>query len=78
MSEDAKMMLGRIAPLRKMRKIERLALIKERYRALIVDPRRQLESELDRGYEDDHAEPEHEYDADLEGVLMSGADDDDA
>jgi len=78
MSEEAKLLQGRIAPLRKMRKIERLALIKERYRALIVDPRRQLESELDRGYEDDHAEPEHEFDADLEGVLMSSVEDDEA
>ncbi|HRU07536.1 MAG TPA: hypothetical protein P5137_17370 [Candidatus Brocadiia bacterium] len=78
MSEEAKMMMGRMAPLRKMRKIERLALIKERYRALIIDPRRQLEMELDRGYEDDHAESEHEFDADLEGVLMDSVDDDDA
>ena len=70
MSKRTGRMQGRISDLRMKRKMERLALIKERYRRLIIEPRQRLEMELDRG---DGAvvavEEEHEYDRDHEMAM---------
>ena len=68
---------GHISDLRKMRKLERLSLIKERYRKLILDPRRNLEMQLDQDdYEDDIESP-RDYEADLGDVFQAyfGGDD---
>lgn len=63
-------MKGHISDLRKMRKLERLSLIKERYRKLILEPRRQLEMQLDSDdYAEDDLEVEREY-SEVEEVLV--------
>lgn len=49
MSKKISRAKGRISDLRNMRRMQRLALIKERYRSLILEPRRRLEMELDGG-----------------------------
>jgi uncharacterized FlaG/YvyC family protein len=36
------------------RKLERLALIKERYRKLVLEPRKEIEFELDKDLEEDN------------------------
>lgn len=59
---------GHISDLRKMRKLERLSLIKERYRKLILEPRRNLEMQLDNDDYEDDAE-QHDYDADLDSLF---------
>ena len=38
------------------KKIERLALIKERYKKLVLDPRREIESEIERALDDEDGE----------------------
>lgn len=38
------------------RKIERLALIKERYRKLVLEPRREIECEIERALDDEDNE----------------------
>jgi len=39
-------MIAKLDTLRRKRRLERLALIKERHRKLIIEPRRQIELEL--------------------------------
>lgn len=55
---------GRISDLRNMRRMQRLALIKERYRSLILEPRRRLEMALDGGEEptEEHEDFTESYD----------------
>jgi len=38
------------------KKIERLVLIKERYKKLVLDPRREIESEIERALDDEDGE----------------------
>ncbi|MGQ3684005.1 MAG: hypothetical protein ACUBOA_03175 [Candidatus Loosdrechtia sp.] len=38
------------------RKIERLALIKERYKKLVLDPRKEIEFEIERALDDEDGE----------------------
>ncbi|MEK6621559.1 MAG: hypothetical protein AAB243_03950 [Planctomycetota bacterium] len=38
------------------KRIERLALIKERYKKLVLDPRREIESEIERALDDEDGE----------------------
>ena len=38
------------------KKFERLALIKERYKKLVLDPRREIESEIERALDDEDGE----------------------
>lgn len=66
-------MLTKNASLNNKVKMERLALIKERYHRLVLKNRQDLERDLDDGYDDDeeysedvNAEPIAEYDVDDE------------
>jgi hypothetical protein len=38
------------------KKIERLALIKERYKKLVLDPRKEIEFEIERSLDDEDGE----------------------
>jgi len=60
--------------LRNKRNMERLALIKERYRTLILEPRQKIEMELDENYVEDYSEEVH---AEEEGVLVEMTEDED-
>ena len=62
MAGSTQALTGHISDLRKMRKLERLSLIKERYRTLILEPRRKLEMQLDSDdFAEDDLEVEREY-----------------
>jgi hypothetical protein len=65
-----------MSSLRMKRKMERLALIRERYRSLILEPRRRIEMELDRDLDEDYAEDE--FARESEGVFAEVSEDDDA
>jgi hypothetical protein len=69
-----KLLNGRISDLRKMRKLERLALIKERYRELILEPRRRLEMELDTGYYDSEDDVDKDVEREYAEVLFTDYD----
>lgn len=51
---------GPVSSLRMKRNMERLSLIKERYRELILEPRRRIEMALDNGFADDYVEDDVE------------------
>lgn len=67
MNGKAGPMSGPMSSLRMKRKMERLALIKERYRQLIIEPRRQIEMELDQDIDDEYAE--EDFGREAEGVM---------
>lgn len=70
MAGSTQALKGHISDLRKMRKLERLSLIKERYRALVLEPRRKLEMQLDSDdFAEDDLEVEREY-TEVEEVLV--------
>ena len=75
MSEKARAQKGPVSSLRRMRKMERLALIKERYRRLILEPRQRIEMELDQDVADDYLDEELE--SEPEGVFAEFAGEED-
>jgi len=56
MAKKVRRAAGPVSSLRMKRKMERLSLIKDRYRELILEPRRRIEMQLDHGFADDYDE----------------------
>ena len=77
MEKKARAAAGPVSSLRMKRKMERLSLIKERYRELILEPRRRIEMELDRGFDEEYLEEVESHEAEPEEVFADITEDDD-
>jgi len=74
-SGKGRAMTGPITSLRNKRKLERLSLIKDRYRELILEPRERIEMELDEDITEEYLDDELAHDA--EGVFAHVHEDED-